>query len=382
MRKSCILPLTFLTIFFSAFPILGRNWGIIRYVDSTTNIRRERTTKSRVVGQLEAGQRVKADFLEDNWYAVFEVEETIQDESKALGYVYAPLLKPSPPEPTKLAGEVAKTLEYKLVAREDTSYRGTSRMVTRVVVEADYLPPEDQLKKIASQIWESGNKGYDELTVFMYLADMNTEGAAYAAGEFSPRGMKEFTIHDSALYGTKWKSLEEESEETEEKWKEEKKTPKVRVYNMDLDVDKTDHRRIRINIRTNLPSRTELCIWIKRIYYPKGISLEYAGDIFSKDMAVGSGRIYLVVDVDDSVWYDEYSQEVAEFKGPVDPPGIDRISPEIEVSVLFALKREEPDSALLIPGPNGEFLEVAGVDRAGNFTIYEVSKSVEIPFKK
>ena len=97
---------------------------------------------------------------------------------------------------------------------------------------------------------------------------------------------------------------------------------------------------------------------------------------------MGTGRIDLVVDVDDSVWYDEYSQEVAKFEGLIDPSGIDRISPEIEVSVLFALKREEPDSALLIPGPNGEYLEVPGVDRAGNFTIYEVSKSVEIPFKK
>jgi len=38
--------------------------------------------------------------------------------------------------------------------------------VTRVVVEGDSIPPEDQLKKIANQIWESGNKGYDKLTVF------------------------------------------------------------------------------------------------------------------------------------------------------------------------------------------------------------------------
>lgn len=39
-------------------------------------------------------------------------------------------------------------------------------MVTRVVVEGNPIPPEDQLKKIANQIWESGNKGSDELTVF------------------------------------------------------------------------------------------------------------------------------------------------------------------------------------------------------------------------
>ena len=35
-------------------------------------------------------------------------------------------------------------------------------MVTRAVVEADSIPPEDQLKKITNQIWENGNKGYDD----------------------------------------------------------------------------------------------------------------------------------------------------------------------------------------------------------------------------
>jgi len=199
MRKTYILPLTFLIIFFSAFPVFAYSWGTIRYVHSTTNIRAERTTKSRVIGQLKTGQKIKADFLKDNWYAVFEVEETIRDESKALGYVYAPLLKPNPPEPIKSSGKVAKILKYKIVAKEDISYRGTPRMVFRVVVEADYIPPEDQLKKIATQIWENGNKGYKEFTVFIYLPDMDTKNIAYGIGEFSPYGLKEFKIQDYAL---------------------------------------------------------------------------------------------------------------------------------------------------------------------------------------
>jgi len=62
-------------------------------------------------------------------------------------------------------------------------------MVTRVFVEADSIPPEDQFKKIANQIWESGNKGYDELIVFVYLPDMNTEGLACAAGAIKHLGM-------------------------------------------------------------------------------------------------------------------------------------------------------------------------------------------------
>lgn len=63
---------------------------------------------------MKAGQRVKADFLKDNWYAVFKVKETVRDESRALGYVYAPLLKLDPPETTNR--KTAKALKVKLPA--------------------------------------------------------------------------------------------------------------------------------------------------------------------------------------------------------------------------------------------------------------------------
>ncbi len=67
-------------------------WGILLHPRSNTNIRAKRSVTSKRKGQLKTGQLVKADFLQDGWYAVFPVTEKQRDESLALGYVYAPLL--------------------------------------------------------------------------------------------------------------------------------------------------------------------------------------------------------------------------------------------------------------------------------------------------
>jgi uncharacterized protein YgiM (DUF1202 family) len=77
-------------------PVVESAWGVIKYASAGTNIRQNRSTTSTVVGKLAAGHQVKVDFLENNWYAVFEVNETVRDEGRALGYVFAPLLKDQP----------------------------------------------------------------------------------------------------------------------------------------------------------------------------------------------------------------------------------------------------------------------------------------------
>ncbi len=67
-------------------------WGTIMYPKPSTNIRTKRSLSSEINGQLKTGQPVKADFLRDDWYAVFDVTQKQRDEKMALGYVYAPLL--------------------------------------------------------------------------------------------------------------------------------------------------------------------------------------------------------------------------------------------------------------------------------------------------
>jgi len=81
-------------IILSIFTIsAAAEWGIIMYPRSKTTIRAKRSVKSKVKGQLNAGQPVKADFLRDSWYAVFKVTETRRSEARALGYVLASRLQ-------------------------------------------------------------------------------------------------------------------------------------------------------------------------------------------------------------------------------------------------------------------------------------------------
>ena len=72
------------------------SWGVLRYVHGAVNVRAGRRTATTIRLQLAAGQCVRADFLEGGWYAVFPIDATERDETKALGYVLATLLKTSP----------------------------------------------------------------------------------------------------------------------------------------------------------------------------------------------------------------------------------------------------------------------------------------------
>lgn len=82
------------------------SWGTIMHVEDKTNIRAKRSLDSRIRGNLMPGQPVKADFLKDDWYAVFKITERVRSEKKALGYVHAPRLFKSPsPERAAESGE-------------------------------------------------------------------------------------------------------------------------------------------------------------------------------------------------------------------------------------------------------------------------------------
>lgn len=71
------------------------DWGELRSVKTRVRIRADRNTDSEIVGMLEVGEIVRAHFLEDNWYAVFDSDAPSEDPSAAIGYVYAPLLIPA-----------------------------------------------------------------------------------------------------------------------------------------------------------------------------------------------------------------------------------------------------------------------------------------------
>ncbi|MEE8381835.1 MAG: hypothetical protein V3R78_08225 [Thermodesulfobacteriota bacterium] len=203
MEKNHIAAVLIVNII--AYPILAHTqyWGEERYAHSVTNIRADRTTESKIVGQLMPGQKIRTDFLEKNWFAIFGLEETVSDERKALGYVYAPLLTPDPPASNKPSVKSSSMLNYKVVLKEHTSYLGRSCMALRVVVNEQRVPSVTSLLITAIEIWENGNKEQQTFVVFIYLSDLDSVKDAYAVIEFSPNGWERLMINPKALEGTK-----------------------------------------------------------------------------------------------------------------------------------------------------------------------------------
>ena len=189
---------------------IGQEWGVVRYAHQAVNIRSGRTTEAAIVGQLRPGQLVKADFLRDNWFAVFDPNESVRSEDQALGYVYAPLLKPNAPSAADVTGPPG-SLTYRIVARQDVSYRGSQRMTYRVALDVPEIPSEPAMCETAKAIWQNGNTRWDEFTVWMYLPGMNTRSLAFVTAEFRPSGLIQFTVASFALWDTKWQEMERPS---------------------------------------------------------------------------------------------------------------------------------------------------------------------------
>ena len=60
-------------------PGAAQNWGTVMSVQAKTNIRADRSMKSRITGELKAGEKIRADFLKNAWYAVFNLNEKYRD---------------------------------------------------------------------------------------------------------------------------------------------------------------------------------------------------------------------------------------------------------------------------------------------------------------
>ena len=68
-------------------------WGELRRSKGVVNLRKSATQSAEVVGQLQAGQRVRVDFPEEDWVAVFPDTATIRSSKNALGYSMVSLLE-------------------------------------------------------------------------------------------------------------------------------------------------------------------------------------------------------------------------------------------------------------------------------------------------
>jgi len=82
-------------ILFLATPeSMAQEPGTIKQADQTINIRSSRSKTAKIIGKLRPGNRIKVNFLINNWYAVFSLNQSAANETQAMGYVFAPFLKP------------------------------------------------------------------------------------------------------------------------------------------------------------------------------------------------------------------------------------------------------------------------------------------------
>jgi hypothetical protein len=173
-------------------------WGVIRRVDTSVNLHAGRSKNSKIVGKLRKGDRVRADFLRKSWYAVFLEFEKVRDEKKALGYIYAPLLKPIK------AKSSAPKLNYRIVERKELNYVGSHQMEFRVLLKVRKIPTETAMRRVAETIRRDGNKGWDEFTVWMYLPGMDMKGLSFGLVVFRKAELVYFNINHAARWGTRW----------------------------------------------------------------------------------------------------------------------------------------------------------------------------------
>lgn len=253
------------------------------------------------------------------------------------------------------------------------------RMVYRIVLDVNYLPTEEEMKKTAINIWENGNKNWEEFTVFIYMPEQITDGPAFGIAEFNQIRLVSFISSESTLYGTKWE-IKKTKKETEEV-----PSAKLKEYFINLSATKISESEIKINIETDFPDGTNFFVRVYRIHYLKGENEAYSGDFFNMDLSVKQGKIGTTVKINDSKWYNEHQKLVKEF--PDDIKSIAKISDNITISVLYSAARTQSNDVKKILGTRGEFVTGKGADKfgtgsAGQITTFWVFKEINFPFQK
>lgn len=84
----------FLLLLCSFSTVMAQDWGEIREATANLNVRDKRSAQGAHVVTLAKNQRVKVDFLKDNWFAVFNLNEKVRDLKNAVGFANAAYLVP------------------------------------------------------------------------------------------------------------------------------------------------------------------------------------------------------------------------------------------------------------------------------------------------
>ncbi|OIO01918.1 MAG: hypothetical protein AUJ49_07045 [Desulfovibrionaceae bacterium CG1_02_65_16] len=206
----------------------GKGFGEVLVADRTLSVRAERDKEATLRKVLRAGQKVRVDFVENGWAAVFDPEEKTREESRAWGYCYAKFLVPQagydaaqtePSSPQASSGHAAASTPDAALAKAGKKGKDAEEAVGYTVLErkADRRakppvtvlrarlnlarpPAREAMRKIAREIWKTERRKNEILQLELLLARMDPHGLAYAVVKFHDDGrISEFWWRDVVL---------------------------------------------------------------------------------------------------------------------------------------------------------------------------------------
>ena len=226
-------------------------WGDVLTVKRKVNIRKGRTSGSRYIRTLKPGEKVRVDFLKSGWYAVFNENELIRSESRAMGYALQSLIDGGPEEvviPTKamaapsatktatptetsvastkstasqkktmvidrskfsgakradpIPNKTAHGYQYRIIEKAETRQLGETWITVKVFLATKKLPSTTALKDFSTTLWRENKKANKNLAVLVYLPGMDLEDLAFGVTKFDNERMLEFWVRKATLFGT------------------------------------------------------------------------------------------------------------------------------------------------------------------------------------
>jgi len=208
----------------------AKGFGELRVADRQLTVRAMRDKESAFRRMLKPGQRVRVDFLEDGWFAVFDPDEKSRDLKNAWGYSRDKYLVPesaySGPPDTAIAPNSApaqrvpgpaasssatatpkgqklnpdeEAVGYAVMERKSDRHKPP---VTTLRVRLDFTKPPAQevMRKITREVWKAEHKKNEPLQLEIFLTGMDPHGLAYAVAKFHDDGrIKEFWWRDVVM---------------------------------------------------------------------------------------------------------------------------------------------------------------------------------------
>jgi hypothetical protein len=272
----------------------------------------------------------------------------------------------------------SEILKYQIASKQDKSFMNNTRMVYKIMLDVDSLPKDVEMLNTAGSLWENGNKNWKEFSILVYLPGMNTESIEYGTGNFNKDGLLSFFKNEGALLGTRWetKKIEVPIKET--------RVSNLKEYKIDLSATDAGENKVIINVKTNFPDGTNMSLSIYRIFYTKGDTTSYIGELGDEDFSVINGNFEMSLIINDTEWYNKRQRLIKDLPNDFSP--IAKISNKITIDVLYTPAVPQPANVLEVLGTRGEFVtgegsEHFGTGTLGRLTLFRVSKKLSFPME-